>query len=178
MTSPFSAELQAIITKLLTRFETKRSSILPILHAVQDEKDWISPGDVLALEAEFGLSAIDINEVLTFYSMYRKSPPEPWRLEICNSISCWLNGSAQSIAKAQKHIADAKAAGKPLPVECHPVECLGVCGYAPVALMNKDRHLNVTPELAIKLIEEYAAKETPAAAKVCAAQLKNAVAHP
>jgi NADH:ubiquinone oxidoreductase subunit E len=87
----FSQELTKIIEGYLKRYETKRSSILPILHAIQDEKDWISDQDIDALEKEFGLSAIDVREVMTFYTMYRKSPPKPYRFEICKSICSFLN---------------------------------------------------------------------------------------
>lgn len=171
MASFFSAQLNETIQGYLGRYETKRSSILPILHAIQDENDWISQEAVQALETEHGLSVIDVNEVLSFYTMYRKSPPKPYRLEVCGSISCWLNGADKTIAEAKKYIAQAEKNGQPVPFECHKVECLGVCGYAPVALVNKDRHLNVTPELARKLIDDYSKKELPAAAKKCAADL-------
>jgi NADH-quinone oxidoreductase subunit E len=163
----FSEALQAKIKALLTRFETKRSSILPVLHAIQDEKDWISDDDVEVLERDFGLSAIDVREVLTFYSMYRQSPPKPWRLEVCNSISCWLLGSKQTLDAAEKFLDDAKKAGKELPFSCREVECLGYCGRAPVAFVNKDRHLDVTPDRAIALMKEYSTKPLPAAAQRC-----------
>jgi NADH-quinone oxidoreductase subunit E len=169
MASFFSPALNEKIKGYLGRYETKRSSILPILHAIQYENDWISKEAVQALEAEHGLSVVDVNEVLSFYTMYRKAPPKPYRLEVCGSISCWLNGADKTISAAKAHIAEAEKSGKPVPFECHKVECLGVCGYAPVALVNKDRHLSVTPELALKLIADYSKKELPAAAKKCAA---------
>ena len=169
--SRFSAELQEKIKGFLGRYETKRSAILPVLHAVQDERDWIAPEDVAELEAVFGLAAVDVSEVLTFYSMYRKTPPKPYRLEVCGSISCWLMGADDTMSQVRKYIEDAEKSGKSLPFEVHKVECLGVCGYAPVALVNKDRYLNVTPTEALRLVEEYAKKELPAAAKVCAKDL-------
>ena len=168
----FSKDLQTQIQALLVRFETKRSSILPILHAVQDERDWISPEDVAELERDYGLAAVDISEVLTFYTMYRKTPPKPYRLEVCGSISCWLMGADDTLSQVKKHLEEAERNGKPLPFEVHKVECLGVCGYAPVALVNKDRYLNVSPAEALKLIEEYQKKDLPAAALVCAQDLK------
>lgn len=171
MASFFSSQLNEKIRGYLGRYETKRSSILPILHAIQDENDWISPEAVQALEAEHGLSVVDVNEVLSFYTMYRKTPPKPYRLEVCGSISCWLNGADKTIKSAKEYIAQAEKDGKPVPFECHKVECLGVCGYAPVALVNKDRYLNVSPELARKLIDDYSKKELPAAAKKCAADI-------
>ena len=176
MAARFSNELSEQIKSLKGRFETVRSSILPILHAIQDERDWIAPEDVQELEKEFGLSPVDVNEVLTFYSMYRKNPPKPYRIEICNSISCWLAGSEKTVAAIQQKIETAQRNGAPVPFECHKVECLGVCGYAPVALVNKDRYLNVTPEMALKLIDDYSKRELPRAAKICAADQAERVA--
>ncbi len=167
----FSPELTKIIEGYLKRYETLRSSILPILHSIQDEKDWISDQDVDALEKEFGLSAVDVREVLTFYTMYRQSPPKPYRFEICKSISCWLLGANETIAAVRKEIEKAEKEGKSLPFEVHGVECLGQCGYAPSTLINKDRHNNVTPEKALSLIKEYSTKELPKAAINCAANL-------
>lgn len=169
--SYFSPELKKIIEGYLGRFETKRSSILPILHAVQDEKDWISDNDIDHLEKEFGLNAIDVREVLTFYTMYRTKPPKPYRFEVCKSISCWLMGANETIDTLRKEIAAAEQAGKPLPFEVHAVECLGQCGYAPAGLINKDRTNCITPERARALLKEYSAKPLPKAAQNCAQAL-------
>jgi NADH-quinone oxidoreductase subunit E len=162
--SHFSPELTKTIEGYLTRFETKRSSILPILHAIQDYHDWISDDDVQALELEYGLSAVDVREVLTFYTMYRQKPCKPYRFEVCKSISCWLMGANKTISAIKDEIEKAEKEGRPLPFEVHGVECLGQCGFAPSTLINKDRHNNVTPERALELIREYSSKELPAAA--------------
>jgi len=165
MTPPkhFRSELHSQIVSLLNRFETKRSSILPILHAIQDDHDWISDADIEALENEYSLPAVQVREVLTFYSMYRTQPSRPWRIEICNSISCYLMGSEETIKTIKDKLSQAEASGKPLPFEIHAVECLGVCGYAPVGLVNKDRHLSITPQKALELIEFYEKKDPPEA---------------
>lgn len=166
--SHFPDELKKQIESFLTRYETKRSSILPILHAIQDYKDWISDQDVDALEKEFQLSSVQVREVLYFYTMYRTDPPKPYRFEVCNSISCYLMGAENTIETIEKKIQECEKQGQMMPFEVHAVECLGVCGYAPAALINKDRHLQVTPELALKLMDEYLRKDLPAAAKRCA----------
>lgn len=164
MTTTFSQDLDQKIRAYLVRYETQRSAILPILHAIQDEKDWISDADVLALENEYHLNSVHVREVLTFYSMYRTSPPKPYRLEICKSISCFLMGAKESIYTAQKAIEDAKQNGVELPFEVHEVECLGQCGYAPAGFVNKDRQNCITPQRALELIEEYTNKHNTNAA--------------
>lgn len=158
MSATFSTDLDQKIRAYLVRYETPRSAILPILHAIQDEKDWISDDDVLALEKEYHLSSVHVREVLTFYSMYRTSPPKPYRFEICKSISCFLMGAKDSIHVAKQAIEDAKQNGIDLPFEVHEVECLGQCGYAPAGLINKDRQNCITPQRALDLIKEYTDK--------------------
>jgi NADH-quinone oxidoreductase subunit E len=156
----FSDSLSEKIRGFTTRYETKRSAILPVLHAIQDEKEWIRDEDVLHLESEFGLSAVDVREVLTFYTMYRKESCKPHRIEVCNSISCWLRGADQTIETLQTHMKSWREKnGSEPPFEVHAVACLGVCGHAPVALVNKDRFLNVTPELALKIVNDYVSKK-------------------
>ena len=71
MSQVFSAEVRSKIEKELTRYETKRSAILPILHAIQDTYRFVSDEQVEALDKEFGLSRVHVHEVLTFYSLYR-----------------------------------------------------------------------------------------------------------
>lgn len=155
----FSQDLSKKIESYVGRFETRRSAILPVLHAIQDEKGWIRPEDIDALEKEFNLPAVDVQEVVSFYTMYRTSPVKPYRIEICNSISCWLRGAEKTIETLNEHMDGWKnKTGREPPFEVHAVACLGMCGHAPVAFVNKDRHLNVTPELALKLVEQYTAK--------------------
>jgi NADH-quinone oxidoreductase subunit E len=155
----FSQDLTKKIEDYVKRFETRRSAILPVLHAIQDERGWIREEDILALEKEFNLPAVDVREVVSFYTMYRSSPVKPYRIEICNSISCWLRGSEKTIETLQSHMSTWKERmGAEPPFEVHAVACLGMCGHAPVGFVNKERHLNVTPEVALKIVEQYAAK--------------------
>lgn len=152
----FSADLSAKILALKGKFETVRSAILPVLHEIQQAQGWIADADVLALERDFGLSAVDVREVLTFYTMYRQQAPKPFRFEICNSISCWLNGSESTLKALEERMTEwKKTRGEEPPFEVHRVACLGVCGHAPVAFVNDTRHLKVTPELALQLVDEY-----------------------
>jgi NADH-quinone oxidoreductase subunit E len=172
MENYFSKDLKKKISSYLKRFETKRSSIIPILHAIQDEKDWISDDDIALLEKDFQISSVDVREVLTFYTMYRQSPPKPYRFQICKSISCWLMGANETISFVEKEIENSKKSGKEQLFECEAVECLGQCGYAPASLINKERHLCVDPKKAELLLEEYAKKDLPDAYVRCKELLK------
>jgi NADH:ubiquinone oxidoreductase subunit E len=159
MIPDFSNELHTRIKDFFGRYETRRSAILPILHAIQDEAGWIRDEHLLMLERQYSLPLVDTREVLTFYTMYRNEPCKPYRFEVCRSISCWLMGSEKTLAALRQRMAQWKGeTGEEPPFEVCEVECLGLCGCGPVAFVNKERHLRVTPEVALGLVEEYARK--------------------
>jgi NADH:ubiquinone oxidoreductase subunit E len=155
--SLFPEPLLGHIRKELERYETRRSAILPVLHLIQDHFGWIQDAHVLAMESEFALPRVWVEEVLTFYSMYRKEPSKPYRIYVCNNIVCTMMGANQTMAAFSKKIEALEAASQDATCKfsLEGVPCLGVCDGAPAVLINKDRHLRVDPAKALDLIQHY-----------------------
>ncbi len=152
----FSAELKKTIENELGRYETRRSAILPILHAIQDECGWVRDEHLETLEADYDLSRVHVREVLTFYSMYRTEEPKKYRVLFCDNIVCCMMGANETMDKIRAFIA--KAGGERAPFSLQGVPCLGVCDGAPAMLVNKDRHLKVTPDNVEQILSRYAGK--------------------
>ncbi len=156
--STFDAALQAKIRQHLERFETRRSAILPILNDIHAAQGFVSPEQVQALEDEFELPRVQVQEVITFYSRYRQQQPARYHVQFCDNIVCRMFASQQLIDKLKEKAASC-AAGL-LSVE--PVPCLGVCDGAPAMLVNDERHLRVSSENIDKIIDRYLQKATDA----------------
>ncbi len=149
----FSAGMQEKIKAELARYETKRSSILPILHAIQDEYGWVQGKHIDALESVYGLNRVQVKEVLTFYKAYRQNEPKKYEIEFCDNIVCCMMGAKEAMAKIEKHI---EQLGDKSPFHMKGVPCLGVCDQAPAMLVNKDRHHKVTAENVDQVLSKYA----------------------
>lgn len=155
--SVFSPALQDKIKKELVRYETKRSSILPILHAIQDECGWVQERHIEALDGTYGLNRVQIKEVLTFYKAYRQEAPRKYEIEFCDNIVCCMMGAKAAMHKIEGHIEALEAKhGEKTPFRLKGVPCLGVCDQAPAMLVNKDRHHKVTVENVDQILEKYA----------------------
>lgn len=154
--SEFSAELKDKINGFLTRYETKRSAILPVLHAIQDELGWIKGSHMDALESEFGLSKVHVREVATFYSMYRLKEPKKFRVLFCDNLVCHMMGARDAMEKIRGRIKAYEEKHGESPVSLEGVPCLGVCDGAPAMLVNKERHLKVTDENVLEILDKYA----------------------
>jgi len=155
--APFSAGLAEKVKGLLKRYETKRSAILPILHAIQDECGWVQDHHIDILEKDHGLPRVHVKEVLTFYTWYRKSPPRPFEIQFCDNVTCEIMGAKEAMAKIQTHIDKYEAQmGEKAPFRMIGVPCLCVCDGAPAMLVNKDRHLKVTVDNVDQVLAKYA----------------------
>lgn len=153
----FSSKLQETIKKELTRYETKRSSILPILHAIQDECGWVQEKHIDALESVHGLNRVQVKEVLTFYKAYYQKKPRKHPIQFCDNIVCCMMGAKEVMEKIEGHIKRLEEKhGENAPFEMIGVPCLGVCDQAPAMLVNKDRHHKVTVENVDQILSKYA----------------------
>lgn len=148
----FSAKLQDKIKSELTRYETKRTAILPILHAIQDEEGWVQEKHIDALEAHYDIHRVHVKEVLTFYKTYRQNAPKPYEIEFCDNITCCMLGARESMEKIQAHI---DRLGDKSPFHMKGVPCLGVCDQAPAMLVNKDRHHKITADKVNETLSKY-----------------------
>ena len=153
--SVFSPEIQEKISHYLKRYETRRSAILPVLHLIQDEYGWIKDEHIEELDKEHGLDRVHVLEVATFYSMYRLKEPKKFRVLFCDNIVCTMMGARESMETLREYIRSCEEKGEEHPFSLEGVPCLGVCDGAPAMLINKNRHLLVTPEKAGEIIKKY-----------------------
>ena len=133
-------------------YETRRSAILPILHHIQDEYEWIQDEHIRALETQYQLHRVQVEEVARFYAMYRLEEPKRFRVMVCDNIVCSMRGAQATMQRVKERIA---ALGEQSPFSVEGVPCLGVCDGAPAVLVNKDRYLQLDAAKADRLLDRY-----------------------
>ena len=134
-----SQEGRKLIKKEMTRYETKRSCLLPCLWQIQKEKGWIPEEAVLWLSKETGIPESHIYEVLMFYTLFNKKPVGKFHVQVCTNVSCALRGGRELI----KDLCSAFKVKEGEVSVCgnwtiSKVECLGACDEAPVIQLNDE----------------------------------------
>jgi NADH-quinone oxidoreductase subunit E len=136
--------LQAEFDLLRTRFpvtsaqEDFASSLtLPCLRRIQEERGYIADEDIDWLAEYIPVPRIQLEEVLSFYTQFRRAPVGRWHLQACRNVSCSMR-SGEALAK---YICNQLAIepGQTTPdgrFTFSTVECLGSCGTAPVLMVN------------------------------------------
>lgn len=155
--SAFSAGLQQKIDMYLKRYETPRSAILPVLHAIQDEHGWIKPEHVEELHEKYKLDRVHVKEVITFYDIYKDKPTRKFVLRYCHNITCTMMGAKEALCRIEEIVEKLdKEMGEDGPFQLEKFPCLGKCDGAPVMLVNKERIEHATVDKIDSILSKYA----------------------
>ncbi|MEM7274119.1 MAG: NAD(P)H-dependent oxidoreductase subunit E [Actinomycetota bacterium] len=101
-----------------TRRHARRHLLLPALHALQNERGWISPGGLNHVAERLQVPPAEAYGVATFYELFRVEDPghSDDTVHVCVDAACQITGSAARLAEL-------RAAGTPV----HASPCLGQC---------------------------------------------------
>ena len=131
------------------------SLVLPCVRRIQEDRGYVSDSDVQQLAEYLGVPQIQIEEVLSFYTMFRRKPIGRWHLQFCHNVSCSMNGAERILAHVEKKLG--LKPGQSTPdgrFTLSVAECLGSCGTAPMMMVNEAYHENLTVEKVDALLEE------------------------
>ena len=133
--------------KLRERFPAgfESSLVLPCLRRIQEDRGYVADSDIEELAVFLSVPQIQIEEVLSFYTQFRRKPIGRWHLQFCHNVSCSMNG-AERILEHVEHRLGIKP-GQSTPdgrFTLSVVECLGSCGTAPMMMVNDGYHENLT----------------------------------
>jgi len=135
------------IRELMGKYPRKRSALIPSLQLAQKELGYLSPDTVCEIAGIFELSPNEVNEVVSFYTMFYKRPMGKYVIQVCTNISCLLCNAEEIVAHLTRklgiELGETSADKKYTLLE---VECLGSCGTSPVVQINEDYYENLTLE--------------------------------
>jgi NADH-quinone oxidoreductase subunit E len=157
----FSPELEAKFEKLIASYpeDRVRSALVPMLLYAQDEVGFITQEVVEEVARRLKLRPVQVEEVLTYYSMLHRKPMGKYHVQVCTNVSCMLTGAESVWEHACKKLGlghkQVSADGQ---FSLEEVECIGACSWAPAIQVNYDFHHHVTPEKLDQLLDSLQKK--------------------
>lgn len=153
----YTAENRARFDELVKRYpdDRRRSAVLPALYLAQYQQGYITANAIRHVSGLLGITPADVEDVVSFYTMFYTRPVGKFVLQVCRTLSCALNG-AERVTEGLMDKLRIK------PGETDPtgtftlleVECLGACDRAPVVMVNDAWHECQKPDDASKLVDD------------------------
>ncbi len=135
--------------EIFKKYAPAKENLIYILHEIQDQhpQHYLSEEAVEAVSGYLKVPVNHIYGVLTFYTMFSVKPRGNNIIRLCESPPCYLKGS-ENILKKLKEVLGVKTGGTTVDglFTLELCACLGVCGNAPVMMINDDVYADLTEE--------------------------------
>lgn len=157
----YTPENQARFDEVVRRYpaERRKSAILFALFLVQEQQGYVSRAGMRHVADQIGCTPAEVEDVVTYYTMFYTKPVGTYVLNVCRTLSCALRG-AERVTEALSatlgiHPGETDATGTFTLVE---VECLGACDRAPVVMVNDGWQECLSPERVGQFVDDLRTK--------------------
>ena len=157
----YTAENRAKLDEICARYpaEQRKSAILAALYLAQHQQGYLTRNAMRHVAEAIGCTPADVEDVVSFYTMFYTRPVGRHVIQVCRTLSCALLG-AERVTEELAHTlgiapGETDKAGEFTLLE---VECLGACDRAPVVGVNDHWHECQQPEAVKELIEGLRSK--------------------
>ena len=145
----FSTQLEARFDKLLKSYPPGRlrAAVVPMLLYGQDVIGSVTKELIDEVAQRTGTTPLQVEEVMSYYSMLHRKPLGKAHVQVCTNISCLLNGGEELWKQACQTLGIGHKEVTPDgQISLEEVECIGACSWAPALQVNYDFYHFVTAE--------------------------------
>ncbi|GIG54893.1 NADH-quinone oxidoreductase subunit NuoE [Demequina activiva] len=149
------AQLEKDAAEILGRYPVRRSALLPLLHLVQSVDGYVSPDGIAFCATQVELTSAEVSAVATFYTQYKRRPNGEYQVGVCTNTLCAIMGGDEIWRRVSEHCGvghdETTPDGK---ITLERLECNAACDYAPVMMVNWEFFDNMTPDRALRVVDD------------------------
>ncbi|KAF2959403.1 MULTISPECIES: NAD(P)H-dependent oxidoreductase subunit E [unclassified Thermotoga] len=148
-------EVIAEIVQKAKETAEERDVLINTLHEIQKRfNNFIPPEAAEIVAEELGVPLSRVYEVLTFYTMFSTKQKGKYVIRVCESLPCHVE-NGREIVKTIREILkiDFGQTTSDGLFTLEMTSCLGLCGVAPVIMVNAEYYGNMTPDRVKDLID-------------------------
>lgn len=151
-----SPQARADIAHAISHYPDPRAASIDALKIVQAEAGWVPDEAIAQIADVLGIPASDVEGVATFYSRIFRQPVGRHVILLCDSMTCFINGTESVRDEMQKQLGvelgGTSADGR---FTLLPVCCLGNCDKGVTVMIDDDTHGGLEPQSVAALLEQY-----------------------
>jgi NADH-quinone oxidoreductase subunit E len=152
--------------RILAKYPTRRSALIPLLYLVQSEVGWVPRQGMREVGEILGLTTAEVEAVGTFYTMLKLHPCGKYVISVCTNPSCSLLGARRLYQRAKEVLGEgAEHVTEDGLFTIEEEECLAACDKAPVVALNYVYFDGVTEERLDQMIAAVRDGQAPEAAR-------------
>lgn len=142
--------------EILKKFGTDRSGLIKALQAIQKDEGYISDDAIKDTAGYFGISNIEVEGVVSFYTQFKRIKPGRFQIAVCDGTACHIKGSSLITGWIKEELGiDTGETDEEGLFSLDEVACLGCCSLAPVISINNKVYGNLDRKSLKKVLKDY-----------------------
>jgi len=143
-----------ILEDIFQKYEGEESELIPVLQDIQDVFGFVPAAGMKAAAKFLSVPESNVYGVVTFYSQFYMTRQGEHKVKVCQGTACHVKGSSEIVdAISRRFNVQPGEATKDFELTLESVACFGSCALAPVMVVDGKVYGNVTPEMAITVLE-------------------------
>ena len=144
------------VDDILDSYEGGPEIIVPILHDVNEEFNWLPPEALLRVAEVTSIPIEHILRIASFYNAFSLTPKGKHMIRVCTGTACYVKGAQRildTFARELKiEVGDVTEDGQ---FSLETVNCVGCCGQSPVITVDEDIYGYVNQTMVQDVLGKY-----------------------
>jgi NADH-quinone oxidoreductase subunit F len=152
----------SFVEKIVEEIGTKAGDVIPILHAIQKEFNYLPDGALRRVCEITEITPASITGVSTFYSQYRHTPIGKHIIRVCTGTACHVKGSelVYDAFCRELHIEQGQDTDSEFLFTVQKIACLGCCTIAPVVQIDEVTYGHVKTDGVVSVLQDFLRHKT------------------
>jgi NADH-quinone oxidoreductase subunit E len=133
----FSGENEELAREIIGRYPVAKSATIPLCHLAQEQDGHLTDDAMQHIAELIGIAPAEVLGTASFYEMFKREPVGRYVVNVCTSISCFLNGGDELLHHAEESLGvkhGGTTADGTFTLEGY--ECIAACTEAPCLQVN------------------------------------------
>ncbi len=148
------------VSKIIKRYQAKKSDLLAILTDIQTKYNWLPPDAIQLVSEELCVPIIDVYGVASFYHAFSLTPRGKHIVTVCSGTACHVRGAQIILGRVQNELGISPGCTtKDDQFTLETVNCLGACALAPIVVVDGHYHGQSTIRKVDAVLAKYKKKK-------------------
>ncbi|MDH4163907.1 MAG: NADH-quinone oxidoreductase subunit NuoE [Nitrospirota bacterium] len=143
------------VDDVLSRYPEVRGNLISVLHEIQSRYNYLPEDVLMYLAKKTGVPITRLYSIATFYHLFSLTPKGKHQIQVCLGTACHVKGSQRILDELKRKLdVEEGETTKDMRYTLDAVRCIGACSLAPVMVVDKDTHGNVTTKKATDIVKK------------------------
>ena len=134
----------------------KPGALIPVLEDVQSILGYLPQAIQVKVAQGLNIPIADVYGVVSFYSFFTMVPKGRHSIRVCVGTACYVKGAQRLFDKLSSTLNVEKGGcTEDRRFSLETVRCLGVCGIAPVIVVDEEAHGLLEAKTVEKILDQY-----------------------